>query len=219
LSSPEHAITVLLADEHKPVRVGVRAVLERDGFRVVAEAKHADEAVKAAVSERPEVCLIDVGMPGGGIAAAEEIVRRVPDTYVVMLSASKEDRDVFDALRAGASGYLLKDMNPNRLPAAVRGVVNGEAALPRTLTAQLIREYRGRNDRRRLPRLRGESLTDRERDVLHLLVDRSSSAKIAERLRISQVTVRRHVSEIVRKLEASDREDAIRIVQDARRES
>jgi DNA-binding NarL/FixJ family response regulator len=110
-------------------------------------------------------------------------------------------------------------MNPNRLPAAVRGVVNGEAALPRTLTAQLIREYRGRNDRRRLPRLRGESLTDRERDVLHLLVDRSSSAKIAERLRISPVTVRRHVSEIVRKLEASDREDAIRIVQDARRKS
>ena len=147
-----------------------------------------------------------------------EIARRVPDTHIVMLSVSIQDRDVFNALGAGASGYLLKDMDSKRLPAAVRGVVNGEAALPRTLTATLIQKYRGRDDRRRLPWLRGDPLTGRERDVLDLLVDHQSSAEIAERLRISQVTVRRHISEILRKLRASDREDAVRMVDEGRRE-
>lgn len=216
-SAEDRPLRVVLADAHKPMRRGVRAVLEDDGFDVVAEAGDADGAVEAALRERPDVCLLDVRMPGDGIAAAGAIVRRLPDTHVVMLSVSLEERDVFAALRAGASGYLLKDMNPQRLPAAIRGVIRGEAALPRTLTAQLIQEYRGRNDRRRLPRMEGEPLTDRECDVLDLLVDGRTSADMARQLRISPVTVRRHVSEIVRKLKASDRDEAVRIARDARR--
>ena len=211
-------LRVLIADGHTPMRVGVRAVLETDGCEVVAEADEADAAVAHAVEERPDVCLIDVQVPGGGIAAAREIMRRVPDTHVVMLSELIDDSDVFDALRAGASGYLLKDMDPQRLPAAIRGVVDGEAALPRRLTAALIQEYRGRSDRRRMPRLSGEALSGRERDVLELLAERATSGEIAARLRISQVTVRRHVSQVVRKLGAPDREAAIRLVEGARAE-
>ncbi|MDQ4042125.1 MAG: response regulator transcription factor, partial [Actinomycetota bacterium] len=158
---------------------------------------------------------LDVRMPGDGIAAAAAIAREVPDTHVVMLSVSLEEADVFAALRAGASGYLLKDMDPQRLPFAIRGVLDGEAALPRTLTAQLIAEYRGRS-RRRIPHTPGDPLTRREAEVLDLLADGRPPAELARRLGISPVTVRRHVSEIVRKLQAADRDDAVRIAREAR---
>ena len=217
-SAEKAALRVVLADDHNPMRRGVRAVLEADGFQVVAEAQDADGAVEAALRERPDVCLLDVRMPGNGIAAAETIARRLPDTHVVMLSVSLDESDVFAALRAGASGYLLKDMDPHRLPVTIRGVVRGEAALPRALTAQLIDEYRGRS-RRRLPRTQGEPLTDREAEVLDLLVQGLGSRDLARRLRISPVTVRRHVSQVVRKLGAADRQDAVRIAREATRDA
>lgn len=216
MRSPEaSAPRVLLADHHEAMRRGVRAVLEDAGFEVVAEAADADGAVEAALRERPDVCVLDARIPGGGIPAAAAIARRLAETRVVMLSASADDADVFGALRAGASGYLLKGMDPQRLPAAIRGVLRGEAALPRTLTAQLIREFRGHDDRSRLFGLGGEPLTDREREVLERLVEGCSSAEVARELRISPVTVRRHVSEVVRKLGASDRDEAVRIARAA----
>ena len=216
--SPENVIRVLLADDEDAMRVGVGAVLKDAGFIICAEATDAPGAVEAALRERPDVCLLDVRMPGDGIDAAAEICRRLPDTAVVMLSVSLEERDIIGAIRAGASGYLLKDMNPLRLPAALRGVLAGEAALPRTITARLMEQFRAGRDRRRLPRLgrQGEVLTRRERDVLELLAERWSSPEIARRLGISQVTVRRHISEVVRKLGVSDREAAVRLVESAR---
>jgi DNA-binding NarL/FixJ family response regulator len=125
-------IRVLIADHHPATRAGVRAVLEDDGFEVCAEAADAGAAVKAALRERPDLCLVDVQVPGNGIAATQAIVSSLPDTAVVMLSASHNDDDLFDAIRAGAVGYLPKGTRPERLPHALRGVLAGEAALPRT---------------------------------------------------------------------------------------
>src|SRR5215212_1464518 len=155
--------------------------------------------------------------PGSGIKAAEEIVNALPATTVVMLTVSRDDDDLFAALRAGASGYLLKDTDPGRLPFALRGVLEGEAALPRGLVARLIEEFRTRGKRRRLPlmRQRGVELTDREWEVLEFLHDGLSTAEIADRLSISPVTVRRHVSEILKKLRVTSREEAVKLMEEA----
>src|SRR4051794_28640403 len=104
-------ICVLVADSHAPTRAGLRLALEGGGFSVCAEAADADAAVEAAERERPQVCLLDVRIAGGGISAAARITARVPETAVVMLAATEDDLDLFDALRAGASGYLIKDTN------------------------------------------------------------------------------------------------------------
>ena len=110
---------VLIADDHPLIRVGVRGALQRGGWVVCAEATNAPDAVDAAVRERPDACLLDIKMPGGGISAAGEITERVPETTVVMLTVSRDDADLLDALRAGAVGYLLKDTDPDRLPLAL----------------------------------------------------------------------------------------------------
>jgi DNA-binding NarL/FixJ family response regulator len=207
-------ITVLLADDHAAVRAGIRLALAGEGFSVVAEAADGPEAVAAALEVKPDIALLDVNMPGSGIKAAEEIARALPTTLVVMLTVSRDDDDLFAALRAGASGYLLKDTDPGRLPFALRGVLEGEAALPRGLVARLIEEFRTRGKRRRLPlmRQRGVELTDREWEVLEFLHDGLSTAEIAERLSISPVTVRRHVSEILKKLRVTTREEAVELL-------
>jgi DNA-binding NarL/FixJ family response regulator len=207
-------ITVLLADDHAAVRAGIRIALAGEGFNVVAEAADGPEAVTLAMEKKPDIALLDVNMPGSGIKAAEEIVAVLPATTVVMLTVSRNDDDLFAALRAGASGYLLKDTDPSRLPFALRGVLEGEAALPRGLVARLIEEFRTRGRRRRLPlmRQRGVELTEREWEVLEFLHDGLSTAEIAARLSISPVTVRRHVSEILKKLRVTSREEAVRLM-------
>jgi DNA-binding NarL/FixJ family response regulator len=207
-------VSVLLADDHPPTRAAVRGALEEDGFEVCAEVGDASAAVAAAVAERPQVCLLDIRMPGNGIAAAAEISARLPETSIVMLTVSRDDGDLFDALRAGASGYLLKDVDPDRLPDALRGVLAGEAALPGSLVARLVDEFRERGPRRRLPLLReerGAELTSREWEVLEFLRRGLTTGEIAERLFISQVTVRTHVASILRKLRVPDRKAAIKL--------
>jgi DNA-binding NarL/FixJ family response regulator len=207
-------ISVLLADDHAAVRAGIRLALAGEGFHVVAEAADGPDAVRLAKEVNPDIALLDVNMPGSGIKAAEEIVQALPATVVVMLTVSRDDDDLFAALRAGASGYLLKDTDPGRLPFALRGVLDGEAALPRGLVARLIEEFRTRGKRRRLPlmRQRGVELTEREWEVLEFLHDGLSTADIAERMTISPVTVRRHVSEILKKLRVTTREEAIQLM-------
>jgi DNA-binding NarL/FixJ family response regulator len=209
-------ITVLLADDHAAVRAGIRLALAGEGFNVVGEATDGPEAVSMALDLRPDIALLDVNMPGSGIKAAEEIGQALPSTTVVMLTVSRDDDDLFAALRAGASGYLLKDTDPGRLPFALRGVLEGEAALPRGLVARLIEEFRTRGKRRRLPlmRQRGVELTEREWEVLEFLHDGLSTAEIADRLSISPVTVRRHVSEILKKLRVTSREEAVKLMQE-----
>ena len=125
---------VLIADDHAPTRAGVRMALERDGIEVCAEVKNATEAVEAALRERPDLCLLDVHMPGGGPSAASKITSNLPGTMVVMLTVSRDNADVLESLRRGAVGYLLKDMNPASLPVAVRAALGGEGVLPRALS-------------------------------------------------------------------------------------
>jgi len=215
-AGPPELFRVLVADDHPPTRALVREALEGHGFVVVAEAGDATAAVAAARRERPDICLLDVRMPGGGIRATIEIVSAVPDTTVVIYTVSQTDADLFDALRAGASGYLLKYTDPARLPIALQGVLRGEAALPRTLVARLIEEFRQRERRRRLPLRgrRGVDLTSREWEVLELMRQGLTTAQMAERLYVSQVTIRTHISSILRKLGVPDRAAAIRLLKE-----
>ena len=209
------AVRVVIADDHAALRGGIRRSLEADGFEVCGEAADAAEAVALAERERPAVCLLDGHMPGGGIHAAERIASAAPETVVVMLTVSRNDDDLFGALRAGAAGYLLKDTDPDRLPHAIRGVLGGEAAVPRDLVARVIDEFRsgGTTRRLRLPGRRGAALTSREWEVLDLMAEGSSTADIAAALGVAPVTVRRHVSAILRKLEVSDRAAAVRLLE------
>jgi DNA-binding NarL/FixJ family response regulator len=204
---------VLIADDHPPTRAGVRSALEPD-FQICGEAASASEAVEAAIRTEPDVCILDVHMPGGGISAAAEISSALPSTAIVMLTISQHDDDLFDALRAGAVGYLLKGTDPARLPHALRGVLAGQAAVPRPLVARVIAEFRDQSARRRvsLDGQRDVTLTNREWQILDLLRDGLTTKEIATRLYISRVTVRTHVSSILRKLDVPDREAAVRLI-------
>jgi DNA-binding NarL/FixJ family response regulator len=211
-------LTVVIADHHVPTRVGVRCALQADGLRVVAEAGTAAAAVEAAARLNPDVCLLAVHLPGDGIDATRQIRAALPGTKIVMLTSSERDEDLFAALRAGADGYLLKSMSPARLPHAVRGVVSGEAALPRELTARLIREYRDRG-RHSVHRLVVEGnvveLTVREFEVLDRLRKHDRTAEIAARLGISEITVRRHISTALHKLGTPNRHTGIELLESA----
>lgn len=209
-------IRVLLADDHGATRLDIRETLEgAEGFAVCAEAEDAATAIDAAVRTRPDLCLLDIRMPGNGIAAAWEITARLPETRVVMLTVSRDDRDLFGALRAGAAGYLLKDLDPARLPGTLMDVLRGEAALPGALVARVIEEFRDRAPRRRqiVAGDTTQALTSREWEVLDLMRRGSTTAEIARRLVLSQATVRSHVAAIMRKLRVPDREAAIRLLE------
>ncbi|MGN6190347.1 MAG: response regulator [Conexibacter sp.] len=212
-AAPGDGRTVLIADDHAAARAGVRAALERGGFAVCAEASSGPEAVQAALRERPDACLLDVHMPGGGgIDAAAEIAERLPGTAIAMLTVSADEEDLFAAIQAGAVGYLLKDVDPERLPHALAGVLAGEAAIPRPLVGRIVAEL-GERRRRRVPLARGGAeLTPREWEILELLHGGATTAQVAERLNVSQVTVRRHVSTVLRKLRVEDRRGAFALL-------
>jgi DNA-binding NarL/FixJ family response regulator len=206
---------VLIADDHAPTRAGVRIALERDGIEICAEVTNAADAVEAALRERPDLCLIDVHMPGGGPSAASKITSNLPGTLVLMLTVSRDNEDVLESLRRGAAGYLLKDMNPASLPVAVRAALSGEGVIPRTLAAGLIEQFQHRpvGSRRLAGQRRDQpALSAREWEILELLADGASTAEMAERLFLSRVTVRRHISSILGKLGVTSREDAVKLV-------
>ena len=201
-------LTVVVADDQVMTRIGVRGALEAGGLRVVAEASTAREAFDAAVAHRPDVCLLAMDIDGGGITAAQQISLALPQTKIVMLTGAVRDDDLFQALRAGADGFLLRTTSAKRLPRALRGVVEGEAALPRLLTARLINEFRARTaDRHQRVTVAGVSveLTAREFQVIERLRRDEPTATIARDLGISEITVRRHISAIARKLGLSNR--------------
>jgi len=179
---------------------------------IVAEVATAEAAVDAALQHRPDIALLDIHMPGSGIVAAREISRRVPDAAIVMLTVSRDDADLFQALSAGARGYLLKDTDPDRLSLALQGVLDGEAALPRSLTARLVEDFqdRERSDHRRRGAL--AKLTEREWQILELLHDGNDTRQIAAELFVSPVTVRSHVSGILHKLRVPDRAAAVNLI-------
>jgi DNA-binding NarL/FixJ family response regulator len=193
----------------------VRLALEEHGFEICAEAADAAGAVAEARETRPDLCLLDIRMPGNGISAAAAIATDVPESAIVMLTVSRDDDDLFAALRCGASGYLLKDVDPSQLRDALIAVVRGEATLSGTLVARVIDEFREREDFGRMPRLRrrrGAQLTAREWLVLELLRDGLTTAEIAEQLFVESVTVRGHIASIMRKLRVRSRAEAIRLL-------
>jgi DNA-binding NarL/FixJ family response regulator len=207
-------IRVLIADDHAPTRADVRRVLDADErFDVCAGTADAAGAVQAAVRERPDVCVLDVRMPGGGLSAAWEIAARLPRTKIVMLTVSGEDADLFAALRAGAEGYLLKTMDFTRLPDVLVGVCSGEAAISPQLVTRVVKRFRTSEPRWRQPldHGSGEHLTSREWQILELLAQEWSTAGIATSLVITASAVRAHITAIVRKLGVADRAAAIEL--------
>ena len=213
MTTPETPITVLIADDHAPTREDVRRALTRaGGFAVCAEAADASEAVQAAIREQPHVCLLDVRMPGSGVGAAWEIRARLPETKIVMLTVSEADSDLFAALRAGADGYLLKTMNLERLPHALRGVLNGQAPIHRALVARILGRIQTHEPRRRQLVPGSEAsrrLTSREWEVLELLAQGRTTSQIARDLVLSKSAVRVHIASIVKKLAVADRTAAV----------
>jgi DNA-binding NarL/FixJ family response regulator len=206
--------TVVIADDHPVIRLGVRMALIRGGFNVVAEAASRAGAVSAVLRERPDLCLLDLSMPGGGVEAAERIADLAPATSVVILTVSSDTDDVLAALRAGAVGYLTKDTSPARLPAALCGVLNGEAALPRALFGRVLRESRDFTAVARRPACVGEvALTDREFEILGMLHSGLTTVEVGKALDLSPITVRRHVSTAVSKLGVADRKAALLAMQ------
>ena len=187
-------------------------------MRVVGEGANAEEAVQAALAHQPDVCVVAVELPGNGIEVTRRIKQALPETKIVLMTGSARDEELFEALRAGAHGYLPMSTPASRLPHAITGVTRGEAALPRAMTGRLVLEFRERGTRRRMV-LGSEQaeveLTAREFEVLQRLRKPERTAEIARHLGISQVTVRRHVASVLRKLGVPNRRRAIEIVERA----
>jgi DNA-binding NarL/FixJ family response regulator len=208
-------LRVLVADDHPPTRDDVRRALARGGMVVCAEAANAAEAVQAALETRPDICLLDINMPGNGMAAVWEINARLPTTKIVMLTVSEDERDLFAALRAGAASYLVKDIDLRRLPQALYDVHDGKAAIPRTLVARMVERFHGTEPRFRSTTVvsdLGLRLTSREWEVLAALGDRLSTREIALRLGLEPSGVRAHITSLVRKLGVANREEAVELL-------
>lgn len=202
-------IRVLLADDQAMVRAGLRLILEaEDDLEVVGEAEHGDAAVRLVQQEAPDVVLMDVRMPVmDGLEATRRIVEEAPDTRVIVLTTFDVDEYVYGALRAGASGFLLKDAGGDKLVEAIRVVAAGEALLAPAVTRRLIGEFAARPE---TPEVTGlEDLTERELEVLELVARGMSNAEIAEELVVSLPTVKTHVSHVLTKLDLRDRVQAV----------
>lgn len=218
VASAADEVRVMVADDQAGVRAGIKNAIEPHGLRVVAEASNAAEAVRVSLAQRPDVCIVAVDLPEGGVEVARLIKRALPDTRIVMMAGTARDEDLLEALRAGADGYLLMSTPASRLPHAILGVTRGEAALPRGMTGRLILEFRDRGARRRVI-VHSEQveveLTPREFEVLERLRRHEGTAEIASHLGISPVTVRRHVASVLRKLGAPNRRRAIEMLEQA----
>jgi DNA-binding NarL/FixJ family response regulator len=203
-------IRVLIADDQSLVRAGFRLVLENhDDIEVVGEASNGEEAVHSAGRLEPDVVLMDIRMPAlDGIAATREITARHP-AKVLVLTTYDLDEYVYDALQAGASGFLLKDTPPAQLADGIRAVASGEALLAPTVTRRLIEEFARFGQTRRARPAELDELTPRELDVLRLLARGMSNAEIAETLVLGDTTIKTHVAHVLGKLGVRDRVQAV----------
>jgi DNA-binding NarL/FixJ family response regulator len=201
------SMRILIADDHGIVRSGLRLLLERQpDMEVVAEARDGVEAVQAALADRPDLCVLDVAMPRlTGLQAAREIRSQAPDVAVLMLSMHDDERYVFEALQAGASGYVLKREADNDLVDALRAVSRGDAFLTNAAERSLIRAWM--EDGAEGPE---EALTVREREVVKLIAEAHTNVQIAEILHVSEKTVESHRANVLRKLGMRDRVELVR---------
>ncbi|EMD24971.1 response regulator [Amycolatopsis azurea] len=202
-------IRVVLADDQALVRAGFRVLLEtEDGFEVCAEAGDGEQAVAAAAEHKPDIVVMDIRMPGVDGLEATRRITADPESAgvkVLVLTTFDVDEYVYEALRAGASGFLLKDTDPVELLRALKVVAAGEALLAPTVTRRLIAEFVDRPENRRIDVSAVREITDREREVLGLVAGGMSNDEIAAHLVISTATARTHVSRIMTKIGARDR--------------
>lgn len=203
---------MIVADDDQPHRRGVREALEEHDFSVVAEAGDADSATAAARRLRPDICLVELELPGDGLRAIGRIARASPQTLIVVLSRSDSREDVVDAFSRGASGYLLKGISGDRLATTLRRAHGGEPAVSRTVVPYLVDEIRHGRERRLMLPEGPVMLTPREREVADLLREGHSTAEIAATLAVSPVTVRRHVGFLLKKLGAESRHHAVELL-------
>jgi two-component system NarL family response regulator len=204
------AIRVLIADDHALFRRAIQAVLnDEEDIDVVAEAGDGQEAVSLASEHAPDVVLLDVNMPKlNGIEAARAIKAELPSTQVVMFTVSDEEADLFEAIKAGANGYLLKEVDPTEVAAAVRQIHAGHSLLSPAVASKLVSEFatmaKRSDERAARPRL-----TDRELGVLKLAADGLTNRQIGRRLHISENTVKNHMRNILEKLHLHSRMEAV----------
>lgn len=199
---------ILIVDDHEVVRLGLRSLLDRHpDFEVVAEAGNAREALDRTADFQPDVVVMDIRLPGtSGIEACEEITTRFPDVKVIMLTSYAEDEMLFSAIRAGAAGYVLKQIGGNDLVRAIEAVGRGEALLDPSLTQRVLAEVRQAQRDAEASAFSG--LTSQEMQVLHLVSEGRTNREIAEKLFLGEGTVRNYVSNILGKLGVANRAEA-----------
>lgn len=199
---------IMVVDDHEVVRLGLRGLLERQpGWHVVAEASTADESVSRAIEHRPDVVVMDIRLAGSsGIEACRRIISQVPETRVIMLTSYAEDDLLFDAIAAGAAGYVLKQIGSDELVRAIETVGRGEALLDPSLTRRVL--ARVREAARREAFAAFADLTEQELRVLALISEGKTNREIAESLYLGEGTVRNYVSNILGKLGVSNRAEA-----------
>ncbi len=207
---------VVIVDDHRLFRVGLKQLLESRGFEVVGEAGDGAEAVQVVRKTRPDLVLMDLLMPGmGGLEATRLIKAEFPDLPVVVLTASEDEADLFEAVKSGAQGYLLKSYDPETVIELLEAAAEGQAALTPALAARILAEFSRLGDRRAGGRGEAaeagliEPLTAREREVLELVVAGASNKEIARRLYVSENTVKYHLKNILQKLHAHNRAQVV----------
>jgi DNA-binding NarL/FixJ family response regulator len=200
-------VRILIADDHGIVRGGLRLLLDRQpDMEVVAEASDGVEALEQALAQRPDVAVLDVGMPRmTGLQAAREIKAHAPDTHVLMLSMHDDERYVFEALKAGASGYVLKREADQDLVSALRALERGEPFLTNAAEGSLVREWMA--DTAEGP---SEPLSPREQEVVKLIAEAYTNKQIADTLHLAEKTVESHRGNVLRKLGMRDRVELVR---------
>jgi DNA-binding NarL/FixJ family response regulator len=208
----------MLVDDHALVRSAVRQALSATDIEVVGEASSADEALVLAPQLAPDVLLLDLNLPGtNGLGLLRELAPRLPDTRIVMLTISDDRRDLLDAVRNGAAGYLTKDLSPDALQRAVRGIRSGDLAMSRAMAADVIQQLASAANRP--PSTTGDrdlpGISAREDEVLALLADGLTDREIADRLGISPRTVETHVGSLLNKLGVRNRAQAARRYREA----
>ncbi len=203
-------IRVVIADDHDLYRRGMQVVVELDGTaRVVGEASNGVDAVEVCSRVQPEVVLMDVRMPGvGGIEACRRIREAVPSARILMLTMSDDESDLFEAIKAGASGYLLKDLPGEEVASAIRRVHDGQAIIPPGMAATLLAEFTRLSQEPQPVTGSAPLLTDREVEVLRLVARGMANREIADQLVISENTVKNHVRNILEKLHLHSRVEA-----------
>ncbi len=201
---------LLLCDDHAMFRQGLRSILEsEEGFRVIGEAANGREAIRHALDTKPDVILMDIQMPElDGVAATKAILAEHPEARVIILTMYRQDRYVFEAVKAGARGYLLKDAGAEDLLDAIHRVAAGEMLLSAEIAASILDEFRRYGELPRHPEHAISELTEREEDILRLLAQGSSNQEIALALGVSEKTVRNRLSEIFSKLRLNNRTQA-----------